>query len=118
MGTDKPSGSQPSTTTGTNPPAMAPPGSAPADAFAAMTVTASDSGSEKRPALVPARTMDNFKRTILEVPTLSKLGIVELMCAKLPGVTKNQVRNTLDVVAEQTGSRGAKTWKLKPGFEM
>lgn len=100
--------------------AMAPP-PAPADAFAALSSAAGNSGSKadaKKSAVVPADMADDFKRGVLEYPTLSRIGLIELLCAKFPQCTKAQVRNSLDLVAEQAGSGRAKAWKLKPGFEV
>ncbi|KAJ9134333.1 Chromatin assembly factor 1 subunit rlf2 [Pleurostoma richardsiae] len=79
---------------------------APADAFAAITST---SKADPKKAVVPGDMLDEFRAVVLEFPTLSKVGLVEMLSSKLPKCTKIQVRNTLDQVAERVN----KAWRLR-----
>ena len=87
-------------------PAMAPP-PAPADAFAALTSAATKADAKK--ALMPAELLDDFKKVILDFSELTKVGVIEVLSSKFPKCTKNQVRNSLEEVAERVN----KVWRLK-----
>jgi hypothetical protein len=99
---------------------MLPPPAPPSSAFDALTNLghASGAGAVGSPAtnikLVPAEAMDQFKRLLLEHCNLPKIGLTEVLAHTIKGVTKAQVKNTLELVAEKKALRGA--WELKPGF--
>ncbi len=115
---------------------MAPP-PAPADAFAALgagassatstapatTAAAGASASDtatgkaadaKKAAGIAAEFVPDFKKAVLQYAKLSKLGIVEILSVEFAGkCTKSQIKNSLEALAERTGTGQQKTWKLK-----
>ncbi len=92
---------------------MAPP-PVPSDAFSALAPSAGAKADAKK-ATVPAALVDDFRRAILKYPKLSKVGLVEILSTEFTKCTKNQIKNSLEAVAERTGAGSEKTWKLKDG---
>ncbi len=92
---------------------MAPP-PAPADAFSALASSAATKADAKK-GTVPSTLIDDFRRAILKYPKLSKVGLVEILSTEFTKCTKIQIKNSLEAVAERTGTGIDKTWKLKDG---
>lgn len=91
-----------------------PPAPVPANAFEALTSTnTADSVAVK---LVPNEDLPAFKRLVLENQKLSKVGLLDFLSKSFEKITKTQVKNTLDQVAEKKGKRGV--WELKSGHEL
>ncbi|CAK7224674.1 chromatin assembly factor-I (CAF-I) p90 subunit [Sporothrix bragantina] len=68
----------------------------------------------KKTAGVAAEFVPDFKKSILQYAKLSKLGIVEILSVEFTGkCTKSQIKNSLEALAERTGTGQNKTWKLK-----
>lgn len=69
--------------------------------------------------LVPKQVLPDFKRALVstDINFLTKVGIVDMLSKRFPDVTKNQVKATLDFVAERTSLPGAKksakVWVLR-----
>lgn len=94
-----------------------PPPPTPANAFAALTSV--DSGAGDVPKLVKSELLDDVKKSILEHKALSKVGIVDFIFNQFrDSVSRAEVKNTLELVAEKKGQGRAKTWALKPGHEV
>ncbi|KAH8199797.1 hypothetical protein TruAng_006020 [Truncatella angustata] len=70
--------------------------------------------------LVPKSLLGDFKRAVVskDINFLTKVGIVDMLSKTFSSVTKNQVRATLDYVAERSSLPGAKksakVWVLRP----
>ena len=63
---------------------------------------------------VAAEFLPDLKKSILQYAKLSKLGIVEILSVEFVGkCTKGQIKNSLEALAERTGTGLNKTWKLK-----
>lgn len=94
---------------------MAPP-PAPANAFAALTAAANPSDA---PKLVKSELLNDFKKAILDNNALSKVGIVDFIFHQFrDNVSRIEVKNTLELVAEKKGVGRQKAWALKPGHEI
>ncbi len=93
-----------------------PPPPPPSDAFAALGSATGKVDGKK--TMVPADLMEDIKRSILNYPRLSKVGLVEVLSSEFTKCTKSQVKFTVETIAERSGGRNDKTWKLKPGFEL
>lgn len=107
----------PSTAGSMKPPA--PVSSTPANltnAFAAISQGAAASSVGKKVPLVPPENVEAFKRAILKYPKLSKLGLVEVLSSEFDKCTKAQVKNSVETMAERSGSGQDKLWRLKPEF--
>jgi chromatin assembly factor 1 subunit A len=94
---------------------MAPP-PAPTNAFAKLN--GGESGSGAGPGkLVKAELMNDIKQTILDHKALSKVGMVEIIFQKFreSSVTRNEVKATIEHVAEKKGSGRSKEWELRDG---
>lgn len=88
-----------------------------ANAFTALTkVAASGAGHAK---LVKAELLNNVKQAILDNKAMSKVGIVEVLFSQFrDSVSRVEVKNTLELVAEKKGSGRTKEWELRPGHEI
>ncbi|KAL8306483.1 hypothetical protein RB597_003007 [Gaeumannomyces tritici] len=89
----------------------------PANAFMAISQGAAASTGKKL-LLVPPDTVDAFKRAILKYPKLSKIGLVEILSSEFDKCTKAQVKNSVETMAERSGSGQDKLWRLKPEFAL
>ncbi|KLU91391.1 hypothetical protein MAPG_09911 [Magnaporthiopsis poae ATCC 64411] len=88
----------------------------PTNAFAAISQGAAASSAGKKVPLVPPENVEAFKRAILKYPKLSKLGLVEVLSSEFDKCTKAQVKNSVETMAERSGSGQDKLWRLKPEF--
>ncbi|KAG6097959.1 hypothetical protein E4U30_000145 [Claviceps sp. LM220 group G6] len=96
---------------------MAPP-PAPANAFAALG-TALPAATNTAGKLVKAELMNDVKQAILDNRALSKVGIIDFIFHRFrDNVSRAEVKNTLELVAEKKGTGRAKEWDLKPGHEI
>ncbi|KAG8407310.1 hypothetical protein J3458_020798 [Metarhizium acridum] len=97
--------------------AKMPPPPAPTNAFAAL-----DGGTANVAAptkLVKAELLNDFKRAILDNKALSKVGIIDFIFHQFRNsVSRAEVKNTLEHVAEKKGAGRSKEWDLKPGHEI
>ncbi|KAM0434147.1 hypothetical protein ACHAPT_004092 [Fusarium lateritium] len=92
-----------------------PPPPTPSNAFAAMTGGASGDA----PKLVKSELMDDVKRAILDNKALSKVGIIDFVFHLFrEHVSRIEVKNTIELVAEKTGKGRSKEWALKHGHEI
>lgn len=85
-------------------------------AFAALGAT-SAAASPNPPAsqdLVPADQLDNFKAAVLEFSFLTKAALVATLRKKLDNCSKEQIKATLDYVAEKPNKKG--NWQIKSGL--
>ncbi|KAK5993607.1 hypothetical protein PT974_07041 [Cladobotryum mycophilum] len=95
---------------------MAPP-PAPANAFAAIQGATGSGGGQAK--LVKADLMNDFKQAILDNKVLSKVGIIDIIFHQFrDSVSRVEVKNTLEFVAEKKGAGRSKEWELKPGHEI
>lgn len=63
--------------------------------------------------------MDDVKKAILENAALSKVGIIDFVFHQFrDNVSRAEVKNTLEHVAEKKGAGRQKAWALKPGHEL
>ena len=83
-------------------------------AFSVLTATAAAKLAAKK-AMVPADVVDGFKLCILKYKKLSKLGLVEMLSTEFPKCTKNQIKNSVEAVAERVGAGRNAVWELKAG---
>ncbi|KAM5342369.1 hypothetical protein ACJ41O_013335 [Fusarium nematophilum] len=96
--------------------AKMPPPPAPANAFAAL---GSGSSAADAPKLVKSELMDEVKKAILDNKALSKVGIIDFIFQQFrDNVSRAEVKNTIELVAEKTGKGRSKAWALKPGHEI
>ncbi|KAI8714560.1 hypothetical protein NCS52_01176000 [Fusarium sp. LHS14.1] len=95
-----------------------PPPPTPTNAFAAITGGSSASGGDA-PKLVKSELMDDVKRAILDNKALSKVGIIDFVFHLFrEHVSRIEVKNTIELVAEKTGKGRSKEWALKHGHEI
>ncbi|KAJ6438346.1 incA protein domain-containing protein [Purpureocillium lavendulum] len=95
---------------------MAPP-PAPANAFAALGANAGAAAGPVK--VVKSELLNDVKRAILDNKALSKAGTVDFIFHQLRGnVSRAEVKNTIEMVAEKTGSGRTKEWSLRPGHEI
>ncbi|KAJ4187189.1 hypothetical protein NW755_007282 [Fusarium falciforme] len=95
-----------------------PPPPTPTNAFAAITGGSSASGGDT-PKLVKSELMDDVKRAILDNKALSKVGIIDFVFHLFrEHVSRIEVKNTIELVAEKTGKGRSKEWALKHGHEI
>lgn len=95
-----------------------PPPPTPTNAFAAITGGSSASGGDA-PKLVKSELMDDVKRAILNNKALSKVGIIDFVFHLFrEHVSRIEVKNTIELVAEKTGKGRSKEWALKHGHEI
>ncbi|KAF5025965.1 hypothetical protein F66182_1933 [Fusarium sp. NRRL 66182] len=96
--------------------AKMPPPPTPSNAFAALT---GSSGSGDAPKLVKSELLDDLKRAILDNKALSKVGIIDFIYHQFRNdVSRTEVKNTVELVAEKTGKGRSKEWALKSGHEI
>ncbi|ODA79843.1 hypothetical protein RJ55_05440 [Drechmeria coniospora] len=94
---------------------MAPP-PAPCNAFATLGAKTGPAAGAK---LVKSELMDDVKRAILNNKALSKVGIIDFIFHQFrDNVSRAEVKNTIELVAEKTGSGRSKEWTLRPGHEV
>lgn len=85
-----------------------------AAAAPAAANTSSGKAVDPKKAGVAAEFVPDLKKSILQYAKLSKLGIVEMLSVEFVGkCTKGQIKNSLEALAERTGTGYNKTWKLK-----
>ncbi|KAL1889247.1 chromatin assembly factor-I (CAF-I) p90 subunit [Sporothrix stenoceras] len=81
---------------------------------AAPTAAEVDKPADPKKAGVAAEFVPDLKKSILQYAKLSKLGLVEILSVEFVGkCTKGQIKNSLEALAERTGTGHNKTWKLK-----
>ncbi|CAK7207195.1 chromatin assembly factor-I (CAF-I) p90 subunit [Sporothrix eucalyptigena] len=81
---------------------------------ASSTTATSKPTDTKKTAGVATEFVPDLKKSILQYAKLSKLGIVEILSVEFMGkCTKAQIKNSLEALAERTGTGQNKTWKLK-----
>lgn len=91
-----------------------PPPPAPTNAFAALGAAAAATGAPAK--LVKAELLNEFKQAILDNKALSKVGIIDFIFHQFrDDVSRAEVKNTLEHVAEKKGAGRSKEWDLKPG---
>lgn len=93
-----------------------PPPTAPANAFAALT-----GGAPPGPAvkIVKPEIMNNVKQAIVDNKSLSKIGVIEVLYQQFrDNASRAEVKNTLEAVAEKTGTGRSKEWILRAGHEI
>lgn len=94
-----------------------PPPPAPTNAFAALDGGAANVSAPTK--LVKAELLNDFKRAILDNKALSKVGIIDFIFHQFRNsVSRAEVKNTLEHVAEKKGAGRSKEWDLKPGHEI
>ncbi|KID72782.1 Chromatin assembly factor 1 subunit A, partial [Metarhizium brunneum ARSEF 3297] len=94
-----------------------PPPPAPTNAFAALHGGAANVSAPTK--LVKAELLNDFKRAILDNKALSKVGIIDFIFHQFRNsVSRAEVKNTLEHVAEKKGAGRSKEWDLKPGHEI
>lgn len=94
-----------------------PPPPAPTNAFAALDGSAANVSAPTK--LVKAELLNDFKRAILDNKALSKVGIIDFIFHQFRNsVSRAEVKNTLEHVAEKKGAGRSKEWDLKPGHEI
>ncbi|KAI1010566.1 hypothetical protein LB503_005318 [Fusarium chuoi] len=95
-----------------------PPPPTPANAFSALTGSNSNTGGEP-PKLVKSELLDDVKRAILSNKALSKVGIIDFLYHQFrDDVSRTEVKNTVELVAEKIGKGRSKEWALKSGHEI
>ena len=94
-----------------------PPPPTPSNAFAALTGAGGNSGASTK--LVKSELLDDVKRAILDNKALSKVGIIDFLYHQFrDDVSRAEVKNTVELVAEKTGKGRSKEWALKSGHEI
>ncbi|OAQ99533.1 hypothetical protein LLEC1_05468 [Akanthomyces lecanii] len=93
-----------------------PPPPAPVNAFAALSSGIADTAPVK---LVKTELMNDVKKAILQNKALSKVGIIDFIFQQFRDrVSRIEVKNTLELIAEKKGTGKMKEWDLKPGHEI
>ncbi|KAF4582146.1 Chromatin assembly factor 1 subunit A [Ophiocordyceps camponoti-floridani] len=96
---------------------MAPP-KTPATAFEAMKDGEDKAGSKT----VRAEHLDEVKKLILQYRDLSKGSIIDIIFHKFrnthSSVSRAEVKNTVDMIAEKKGAGRSREWGLRAGFEI
>lgn len=87
---------------------MAPP-PAPLDAFQALNPTAGAAGSKKSQQPLPPDFQQKLKDLVRSMPTLSKVGIIELFAANNAGCPRGPIKTSFDALLEKSG----KGWKVR-----
>ncbi|KAL2128772.1 hypothetical protein VTI74DRAFT_8678 [Chaetomium olivicolor] len=101
-----PSSSNPGASNPINPMAPPPP---PSDAFQALNSTSASTGSKKSQQPLPADMQQKLKELVRNMPTLSKVGVIELFAAQNPGCARAQIKSSFDALFEKAG----KVFKVK-----
>ncbi|KAH6626257.1 chromatin assembly factor 1 subunit A-domain-containing protein [Chaetomium sp. MPI-SDFR-AT-0129] len=86
---------------------MAPP-PAPADAFQALN-NPNATGAKKSQQPLPLDMQQKLKDLVRSMPTLSKVGVIELFAASNPGCSRNQIKTSFEALFEKSG----KVFKVK-----
>ncbi|KAF5719020.1 chromatin assembly complex subunit p90 [Fusarium mundagurra] len=95
-----------------------PPPPTPANAFSALTGSNGNTGGDP-PKLVKSELLDDVKRAILSNKALSKVGIIDFLYHQFrDDVSRTEVKNTVELVAEKIGKGRSKEWALKSGHEI
>ncbi|KAF4944554.1 hypothetical protein FGADI_12610 [Fusarium gaditjirri] len=95
-----------------------PPPPMPANAFSALTGSNGNTGGDA-PKLVKSELLDDVKRAILSNKALSKVGIIDFLYHQFrDDVSRIEVKNTVELVAEKIGKGRSKEWALKSGHEI
>ncbi|KNB05643.1 hypothetical protein FOXG_07854 [Fusarium oxysporum f. sp. lycopersici 4287] len=95
-----------------------PPPPTPANAFSALTGSNGNTGGDA-PKLVKSELLDDVKRAILSNKALSKVGIIDFLYHQFrDDVSRTEVKNTVELVAEKIGKGRSKEWALKSGHEI
>ncbi|PCD41615.1 hypothetical protein AU210_004162 [Fusarium oxysporum f. sp. radicis-cucumerinum] len=95
-----------------------PPPPTPANAFSALTGSNGNTGGDA-PKLVKSELLDDVKRAILSNKALSKVGIIDFLYHQFRNdVSRTEVKNTVELVAEKIGKGRSKEWALKSGHEI
>ncbi|KAL2157589.1 hypothetical protein VTH06DRAFT_5967 [Thermothelomyces fergusii] len=80
--------------------------SAPSDAFQALSSAASaagPAGSKKSQHPLPPDMQQKLKDLVRSMPTLSRIGVIELFAANNPGCPKGQIKTSFDALFEKSG---------------
>ncbi|KIL91473.1 hypothetical protein FAVG1_05089 [Fusarium avenaceum] len=95
-----------------------PPPPTPSNAFSALTGSNNNAGGDAL-KLVKSELLDDVKRAILNNKALSKVGIIDFLYHQFrDNVSRTEVKNTVEMVAEKTGKGRSKEWALKSGHEI
>lgn len=95
-----------------------PPPPAPANAFAALSGNSTPASTDQV-KLVKKELLNDVKKAILDNKALSKVGIIDYIFQQFrDNVSRTEVKNTLELVAEKRGTGRSKEWDLKPGHEI
>lgn len=93
-----------------------PPPPTPANAFAALNASSTESAPVK---IVKPEIMNDVKRAILQNKALSKVGIIDFIFQQFRDrASRTEVKNTLELVAEKKKAGKMNEWDLKPGHEI
>jgi chromatin assembly factor 1 subunit A len=98
-----------------------PPPPAPSDAFAALTGSSGAANGAPAPLkLVKDEILNDVKRAIVENKAMSKVGIVDFIFHKFreASISRAEVKNTVEYVAEKRGTGRTKEWELREGHEI
>jgi chromatin assembly factor 1 subunit A len=96
-----------------------PPPPAPTNAFEALGGGASNTAANSAPTKIARNEdMNAFKEAIINNNRLSKVGLIDVIAHKFEHLTRAEVKNTIEMVSERTGTGRSKVWTLKPGFEL
>ncbi|CAK7271971.1 chromatin assembly factor-I (CAF-I) p90 subunit [Sporothrix epigloea] len=83
-------------------------------AAAAATNATGKAVDPKKTAGIAAEFLSDFKKSIMQYAKLSKVGIIEILSVEFTGkCTKSQIKNSLEALAERTGTGQNKTWKFR-----
>lgn len=86
---------------------MAPP-PAPSDAFQALN-NPNATGAKKSQQPLPLDMQQKLKDLVRSMPTLSKVGVIELFAASNTGCSRNQIKTSFEALFEKSG----KVFKIK-----
>ncbi|KJZ74468.1 hypothetical protein HIM_06064 [Hirsutella minnesotensis 3608] len=93
---------------------MAPP-PAPGNAFEALRTTA-EAGA---PKLVKQELMGGIQKVILANKALSKVSIIDIIFHQFrDDVSRTEVKNTIELIAEKKGNGRSKEWDIKPAYKI
>ncbi|KAK4239676.1 chromatin assembly factor 1 subunit A-domain-containing protein [Achaetomium macrosporum] len=82
---------------------------APSDALKALTTGATTAGTKKSQQPLPPGMQQKLKDLVRSMPTLSKVGVIELFAANNPGCPRGQIKTSFDALFEKSG----KMFKVK-----
>ncbi|KAM4056333.1 chromatin assembly factor 1 subunit A domain-containing protein [Hirsutella rhossiliensis] len=93
---------------------MAPPPT-PANVFGAIR----NAAETEAPKLVKTELWGDMKRVILNNKALSKGSIIDIIFHQFrDGVSRAEVKNTIELIAEKKGSGRSKEWDIKPKYKI